>query len=107
MINAFEARQISLDSEAEVDKVLEDIGICITDAAHKGKRSLSYYKGRCSWRNDSYDEGNPNIPFVNRIIKKLSIHGYNATIAKDKPYLSPSGNEEDPDVYNLFLLIDW
>lgn len=107
MIKAFEAKQISLDSEAEVDKVLEDIGICITDAAHKGKRSLSYYKGRCSWRNDNYDEGNTNRLFVNCIIKKLSIHGYNATIAKDKPYLSPSGNEEDPDVYNLFLLIDW
>lgn len=46
MIKAFEAKQISLDSEAEADKVLEDIGICITDAAHKGKRSLSYYKGK-------------------------------------------------------------
>lgn len=107
MIKAFEAKRISLDSEAEIDKVLNDISECITVAAHKGERSINYFTDRCSWRNDSYDKDKANTPFVNRIINKLTINGYSASISKGAPYRSPSGSEDDADVYNLFLFIRW
>ena len=71
MITAFEAKQISLDSDAKIAEILADISECITVAAHKGERSINYFKERCSWRNDSYDEDKANTPFVNRIINKL------------------------------------
>lgn len=104
MIKAYEAKQLSEDSQLEVDKVLTEIDSLIREAAIEGKRTISFTNGRCSWRDDSYESSQRNIPFVNRVIKKLRENGYMADYANSSPY--KVGCDEESH-YNVYLSISW
>ena len=108
-ITAKEAKDLVLNSQAEVDRIMPLIDAHIRDVAEDGGRFFHAYR-EVPWESQPKDEVTKTSKLQERIIERLYTLGFNAAIVIDGEYVSrelADSTGYGPLFSNRVLKVSW